>query len=296
MFFFFFLIFFFFFFQAEDGIRDAQESRGLGDVYKRQVMAIGTADLQEFLDICDRERCPVAVVGEITEGSNLKVHDTLFDNYPIDISLDTIFGNTPKAIRKFNKESKGFTEPELIKPEISSLIKKVLRHPTVGGKGFLITIGDRSITGLISRDQMVGPWPVPVADNSVTLSGFSSSTGEAMAIGEKTPCAIINSKAASRMAVGEAVTNIISSGIEKLSDIKISANWMGAPDKLKGDQDLYEAVEAVGMDLCPKWDICIPVGKDSLSMATSWRDEEKNEHSVTSPLSLIVSAFAPLKK
>ena len=262
---------------------------------ERYVMAIGTADLQEFLDMCDRERCPVAVVGEITEGSSLKVHDTLFDNYPIDISLDTIFGNTPQAIRKFNKESKGFTEPELIEPEISSLIKKVLRHPTVGGKGFLITIGDRSITGLISRDQMVGPWQVPVADNSVTLSSFFSSTGEAMSIGERTPCAVINSSAASRMAVAEAVTNIISSGIEKLSDIKLSANWMGAPEKLSGNQDLFQAVEAVGMDLCPKWGICIPVGKDSLSMATSWKDKEKKDHSVISPLSLIVSAFAPLK-
>ena len=262
---------------------------------ERYVMAIGTADLQEFLDMCDRERCPVAVVGEITEGSSLKVHDSLFDNYPIDISLDTIFGNTPQTIRKFNKESKGFTEPELIEPEISSLIKKVLRHPTVGGKGFLITIGDRSITGLISRDQMVGPWQVPVADNSVTLSSFFSSTGEAMSIGERTPCAVINSSAASRMAVAEAVTNIISSGIEKLSDIKLSANWMGAPEKLSGNQDLFQAVEAVGMDLCPKWGICIPVGKDSLSMATSWKDKEKKDHSVISPLSLIVSAFAPLK-
>ena len=262
---------------------------------ERYVMAIGTADLQEFLDMCDRERCPVAVVGEITEGSSLKVHDSLFNNYPIDISLDTIFGNTPQTIRKFNKESKGFTEPELIEPEISSLIKKVLRHPTVGGKGFLITIGDRSITGLISRDQMVGPWQVPVADNSVTLSSFFSSTGEAMSIGERTPCAIINSSAASRMAVAEAVTNIISSGIEKLSDIKLSANWMGAPEKLSGNQDLFQAVEAVGMDLCPKWGICIPVGKDSLSMATSWKDKEKKDHSVISPLSLIVSAFAPLK-
>ena len=262
---------------------------------ERYVMAIGTVDLQEFLDMCDRERCPVAVVGEITEGSSLKVHDSLFDNYPIDISLDTIFGNTPQTIRKFNKESKGFTEPELIEPEISSLIKKVLRHPTVGGKGFLITIGDRSITGLISRDQMVGPWQVPVADNSVTLSSFFSSTGEAMSIGERTPCSVINSSAASRMAVAEAVTNIISSGIEKLSDIKLSANWMGAPEKLSGNQDLFQAVEAVGMDLCPKWGICIPVGKDSLSMATSWKDKEKKDHCVISPLSLIVSAFAPLK-
>ena len=263
---------------------------------ERYVMAIETKELKGFLDICDRERCPVAVLGEITEGNDLKVHDSLFDNYPIDIPLETLFGNTPKLVRKFKREKEEIIESKTLDQDINSLLRNVLRHPTVGSKSFLITIGDRSITGLISRDQMVGPWQVPVADNSVTLSGFSSSTGEAMAIGEKTPCAIINSKAASRMAVGEAVTNIISSGIEKLSDIKISANWMGAPDKLKGDQDLYEAVEAVGLDLCPKWDICIPVGKDSLSMATSWRDEEKNEHSVTSPLSLIVSAFAPLKE
>ena len=263
---------------------------------ERYVMAIETKELKGFLDICDRERCPVAVLGEITEGNDLKVHDSLFDNYPIDIPLETLFGNTPKLVRKFKREKEEIIESKTLDQDINSLLRNVLRHPTVGSKSFLITIGDRSITGLISRDQMVGPWQVPVADNSVTLSGFSSSTGEAMAIGEKTPCAIINSKAASRMAVGEAVTNIVSSGIEKLSDIKISANWMGAPDKLKGDQDLYEAVEAVGMDLCPKWNICIPVGKDSLSMATSWRDEEKNEHSVTSPLSLIVSAFAPLKE
>ena len=262
---------------------------------ERYVMAIETKELKGFLDICERERCPVAVLGEITEGNDLKVHDSLFDNYPIDISLETLFGNTPKLVRKFTREKEEITESKPLDQDINSLLRSVLRHPAVGSKSFLITIGDRSITGLISRDQMVGPWQVPVADNSVTLSSFFSSTGEAMAIGEKTPCAIINSKAASRMAVGEAVTNIISSGIEQLSDIKISANWMGAPDKLKGDQDLYEAVEAVGMDLCPKWDICIPVGKDSLSMATSWRDEEKNEHSVTSPLSLIVSAFAPLK-
>ena len=263
---------------------------------ERYVMAIETKELKGFLDICERERCPVAVLGEITEGNDLKVHDSLFDNYPIDISLETLFGNTPKLVRKFTREKEEITESKPLDQDINSLLRSVLRHPAVGSKSFLITIGDRSITGLISRDQMVGPWQVPVADNSVTLSSFFSSTGEAMAIGEKTPCAIINSKAASRMAVGEAVTNIISSGIEQLSDIKISANWMGAPDKLKGDQDLYEAVEAVGMDLCPKWDICIPVGKDSLSMATSWRDEEKNEHSVTSPLSLIVSAFAPLKE
>tara|TARA_Y100000590_G_scaffold204587_1_gene232036 strand:- start:4193 stop:8104 length:3912 start_codon:yes stop_codon:yes gene_type:complete len=262
---------------------------------ERYVMAIKPDDLKEFIQICDRERCPFAVVGEIVEGSNLKVHDSLFNNYPINISLNTLFGNTPKVIRKFNRSKVISVESDSIKGDVNSLLKKVLRNPTVAGKSFLITIADRSITGLVSRDQMVGPWQVPVADNSVTLSSFSSSPGEAMAIGERTPSSIIDSAAAARMAVAESVTNIMSSGLEKISDIKLSANWMGAPDKLNGDQDLYDAVEAIGMDLCPKWDICIPVGKDSLSMATSWQDEKKRNHSVTAPLSLIVSAFAPIK-
>ena len=262
---------------------------------ERYVLAIESISLEDFLEICSRERCPVAVLGEISEGSDLKVYDSLFDNYPINISLDILFGKTPKTVRSFKKEKREKLELKLKGLEIHSLLKKVLRHPTVASKSFLITIGDRTVTGLISRDQMVGPWQVPVADNAVTLSSFFSTTGEAMSIGERTPCAVINSAAASRMAVGEAVTNIISSGIENLSDVKLSANWMGAPDKLNGNQDLYQAVEAVGMDLCPKWGICIPVGKDSLSMATSWKDKSGKEQSVISPLSLIVSAFSPLR-
>ena len=262
---------------------------------ERYVLAIASNSLESFLEICSRERCPVAVLGDITEGSHLQVHDSLFNNYPINISLDILFGKTPKTVRSFKKEKKEKLDLELKGLETQSLLKKVLRHPTVASKSFLITIGDRTVTGLISRDQMVGPWQVPVADNAVTLSSFFSTTGEAMSIGERTPCAVIDSVAASRMAVGEAVTNIISSGVENLSDLKLSANWMGAPDKLNGNQDLYQAVEAVSMDLCPKWGICIPVGKDSLSMATSWQDKSEKEHSVTSPLSLIVSAFAPLR-
>jgi len=262
---------------------------------ERYVLAIEINSLEDFLDICHRERCPVGLLGQITEGRDLKVHDSLFNNYPINISLDVLFGNTPKTVRSFNKKERKELELKLKEIEIQSLLKSVLRHPTVASKGFLITIGDRSVTGLISRDQMVGPWQVPAADNAVTLSSFFSITGEAMSIGERAPCAIIDSAAASRMAVGEAVTNIISSGLEKLSDLKLSANWMGAPDMLNGNQDLFQAVEAVGMDLCPKWGICIPVGKDSLSMATSWQDKSGKEQSVISPLSLIVSAFASLR-
>ena len=262
---------------------------------ERYVVAIESKSSEAFLDICSRERCPVSVIGEIIKGKELKVHDSLFNNYPIKISLDVLFGNTPKSKRTFNRNKKKKLQSKLNGFEIQTLLKKVLRHPTVASKSFLITIGDRSVTGLISRDQMVGPWQVPVADNAVTLAGFFSNTGEAISIGERTPCSIIDSAAASRMAVGEAVTNIISSGLENLSDVKLSANWMGAPDKLNGNQDLFQAVEAVGMDLCPRWGICIPVGKDSLSMATSWKDDIGKEQTVISPLSLIVSAFATLR-
>jgi len=262
---------------------------------ERYVLAVEKNLLEDFLGICARERCPVSLIGEIIDGPDLKVYDKLFDNYPIDISLDILFGKTPQSLRSFDTKTKEEEVIELESLELESLIKKVLRHPTVASKNFLVTIGDRTVTGLVSRDQMVGPWQVPVADNAVTLSSFFSNVGESMALGEKTPCAVLDSASAARMAVGEAITNILSSGIENLSDVKLSANWMGAPDKLEGNQELFEAVKAVGMDLCPKWGICIPVGKDSLSMATSWIDESEQEQSVISPVSLIISAFAPLE-
>ena len=174
------------------------------------------------------------------------------------------------------------------------LLCEVLRHPTVASKGFLITIGDRSVTGLIARDQFVGPWQVPVSDYGLCKTSFAGKSGEAMAIGERTPLSLISSKSAAKISVAEVITNIIPSGIAKLSDIKLSANWMGSPGKLDGNKDLFEAVEAIGMDLCPKWNITIPVGKDSLSMSTEWTDG-KNDKSVISPLSLIVSGFAAVE-
>ena len=178
--------------------------------------------------------------------------------------------------------------------EIQDLFPKVLRHPTVASKNFLITIGDRTVTGLIARDQLVGPWQVPVADHSISSSGFRGTSGEAMSIGERTPNALLNAAATARLSVAESVTNILSSGVNNIADIKLSANWMGAPDRLDGNQDLYEAVEAIGMGLCPDWRITIPVGKDSLSMATDW-EEGGSLESVISPLSLIISAFAPIE-
>ena len=261
---------------------------------ERYVLAIDEDDLERFSFICLRERCPYSVVGEITNGNNLEVYDSHFDNYPISISLETLFGKPPKTHLSFQSSSKNSSTLNLPEEITEDLLCEVLRHPTVASKGFLITIGDRSVTGLIARDQFVGPWQVPVADYGLCKTSFAGKSGEAMAIGERTPLSLISSKSAAKISVAEVITNIIPSGIAKLSDIKLSANWMGSPGKLDGNKDLFEAVEAIGMDLCPNWNITIPVGKDSLSMSTEWTDG-KNDKSVISPLSLIVSGFAAVE-
>ena len=261
---------------------------------ERYVIAVNNNFADDFIDICNRERCPSAIVGRISEGKRLLVYDKLFDNFPVDMSLDILFGNTPSTQRTY-KISKKRNKTLIIKNNnLEKLLFKVLRHPSVASKSYLITIGDRTITGLVSRDQMVGPWQIPVADNAVTLAGYKGLSGEAMSIGEKSPLAISNAAASARMAVAESITNIISSGVENISDIKLSANWMGAPDRNSGNEDLYDAVEAIGMQLCPEWNITIPVGKDSLSMATDWSDGKKS-HSVISPLSIVISAFCKIK-
>ena len=261
---------------------------------ERYVLAIEEDDLKRFSSICLRERCPYSVIGEITNGHNLEVYDSHFDNYPISISLETLFGKPPKTQLSFQSSSKNSSTLNLPEEITEDLLCEVLRHPTVASKGFLITIGDRSVTGLIARDQFVGPWQVPVADYGLCKTSFAGRSGEAMAIGERTPLSLISSKSAAKISVAEVITNIIPSGIAKLSDIKLSANWMGSPGKLDGNKDLFEAVEAIGMDLCPKWNLTIPVGKDSLSMSTEW-SEGKNNKSVISPLSLIVSGFAAIE-
>ena len=261
---------------------------------ERYVMAVSEDNINNFEEICNRERCPFSIVGEITKGNNLEVYDSFFDNYPISLSLEILFGKPPKTYMAFDRQEKLSSKINLPKKIHKDLVYSVLRHPTVASKSFLITIGDRSITGLVARDQLVGPWQVPVSDYALTKSSFSGYTGEAMAIGERTPLAVLNAKAAAKMSVGEVVTNILPSGIGNISDIKLSANWMGAPGKLRGDQDLYEAVEAIGMDLCPEWNITIPVGKDSLSMSTEWVDDTKDK-SVISPLSLVVTGFSPIQ-
>lgn len=263
------------------------------EAQERYVLAVSPSRLAEFEAICARERCLFAVLGEATEVKHLTVEDPHFGNKPVDMPMQVLLGKTPRMLRTVERKAliqKAFDTSGIALQEAAL---RVLRLPTVASKSFLITIGDRSITGQVARDQMVGPWQVPVADCAVTTSGFHGYTGEAMAMGERTPLALIDAAASARMAVGESLTNIAGTRIAKLGDIKLSANWMAAAGYGKEDENLFEAVKAVGMELCPELDIAIPVGKDSLSMRTVWEaDGEKK--AVTAPLSLIVTAFAPV--
>jgi phosphoribosylformylglycinamidine synthase len=260
---------------------------------ERYVMAIDTAKLEDFKTICERERCPYAVVGEATGEEQLVLGDGHFDNNPIDIPMNLLFGKPPRMLRDVHHRT--FRKPELdfSGVDIKEAALRVLQLPTVADKTFLITIGDRSITGMVARDQMVGPWQVPVADLAVTTSGLMGYSGEAMAMGERTPLALIDAPASGRMAIGEAITNIAAARIEKLGDIKLSANWMAAAGHPGEDARLYDTVKAVGMELCPELGIAIPVGKDSMSMKTVW-EQAGEQREMAAPLSLIISAFAPV--
>lgn len=263
------------------------------EAQERYVLGISAKDLKQFEKICQRERCPYGVVGEADSSGHLIVNDSHFKNMPIDIPLDLLFGNPPKLLKDVKTDEPQLEEFDPSHIQIDEAVQRVLSLPAVGSKKFLITIGDRTVGGLVTRDPMVGPWQVPVADVAVTASTYEDKTGEAMAIGERTPLAIINSGAAARMAVGESITNIAAADITKLSDVKLSANWMAASGEPGQDQKLYEAVKAVGEQFCPALDLSIPVGKDSLSMRTKW-EEAGEAKSVTSPVSLIVSAFSPV--
>jgi phosphoribosylformylglycinamidine synthase len=273
---------------------------------ERYVLAISNEHWPVFTKICERERCLYAVVGEATDERELKLHDAFFAEeknvessacrdlaWPIDMSMDLLLGNPPKMLRDVQHkpaELKAFSTADIDLPEAAL---RVLRLPTVASKSFLITIGDRSVTGLVCRDQMVGPWQVPVADVAVTATNLKANTGEAMAVGERTPLALINGPASGRMAIGEVLTNIAASRINNLSDIKLSANWMAPAGHPGEDANLFDTVKSVGMDLCPALGLSIPVGKDSMSMRTVWQ-QQGEEHSVTAPLSLIISAFSPV--
>ncbi|WP_394560851.1 phosphoribosylformylglycinamidine synthase [Aquipseudomonas alcaligenes] len=260
---------------------------------ERYVMSVDAADFERFKAICERERCPFAVVGEAIAEPHLTVSDSHFGNKPVDMPLEVLLGKPPRMHRSVAREAEQGDDFDASTIDIEEAATRVLRHPAVASKSFLITIGDRTITGLVNRDQMVGPWQVPVADCAVTATSFDVYTGEAMAMGERTPLALLDAPASGRMAVGETITNLAASRIEKLSDIKLSANWMAAAGHPGEDARLYDTVKAVGMELCPALGITIPVGKDSMSMKTKW-SEEGTEKSVTSPLSLVITGFAPV--
>lgn len=260
---------------------------------ERYVLAISPDKLQEFESICERERCPYAVVGTSTEEQAIVLSDEHFKDTPIDLPMDVLFGKPPKMHRAASTKPPGaFAEVEHNIP-LSEMVHRVLRHPAVASKKFLITIGDRSVTGQVCRDQMVGRWQVPVADYALTTVSFDSYAGEAMSLGERCPTALLNAPASGRMAIGEAITNIAATPIEKMGDIKLSANWMCAAGHEGEEEKLYRTVEAVGMQLAPELGIAIPVGKDSMSMKTSW-NHRGEDRSVTSPLSLVVTAFSPV--
>jgi phosphoribosylformylglycinamidine synthase len=269
------------------------------EAQERYVMAVAPENLATFTAICERERCPYAVVGTATEEQTLIVNDRELPGQPVDLPMNILFGKPPKMHRAAEKRSHAVEEFSADDIALEDAAERVMQHPTVASKQFLITIGDRTVTGQVVRDQMVGPWQVPVADCAVTTASYDTHlghyAGEAMSIGERTPIALLNGPASGRMAVGEALTNIAAARIDSMRDIKLSANWMCAAGHAGEDEKLYRTVEAVGMDLCPQLGITIPVGKDSMSMRTAWRGEKNSEDkAVTAPLSLIVSAFAPV--
>ena len=260
---------------------------------ERYVLAIAPDRLDEFEKLCRRERCPVAVLGQATVRKQLKVTDRLLGPDPVDMPLEVLLGKPPRMFRDVERQAfagDGFSASGLDTP---AALRRVLRFPAVGSKSFLVTIGDRSVGGLVARDQMVGPWQVPVADVAVTLAGFRSDRGEAMAMGERTPLAVTDAPASGRMAIAEAVTNIAAAAIETIGDIRMSANWMAAAGEPGQDGALFDTVRAVGMEVCPALGIAIPVGKDSLSMKTVWREDD-TERRMRAPVSLIISAFAPV--
>jgi phosphoribosylformylglycinamidine synthase len=263
------------------------------EAQERYVLIVASDRAEEFSRICERENCPHAVIGRLTDDEQLVVNDAEFGNRVVDMPMEMLLGKPPKMTRDVARVSVPACDLDLAGIELEEAVYRVLRFPAVADKTFLIHIGDRTVGGLCVRDQFVGPWQTPVSDVAITASGFESSTGEAMAMGERTPLAVLNAPASGRMAVGEAVTNIAAAAIEDISRINLSANWMAAAGHPGEDANLFDTVKAVGAELCRELGIAIPVGKDSLSMRASWQDED-GDHQVVAPVSLIVSAFAPV--
>jgi phosphoribosylformylglycinamidine synthase len=264
------------------------------EAQERYVLALDPSSVPMFAALCERERCPFAVVGEITGDGRLLVSDPLQNTLPVDMPISVLLGKPPRTTRDVTAIPKAVTRLSTAGSSIGDSLDRLLNLPTIADKSFLITIGDRSVGGMVSRDQMVGPWQVPVADVGVTLNSYDGYGGEAMAMGERSPVAVLNAPASGRLAVGEAITNILAADILKLDEIRLSANWMAACGQPGEDADLYATVRAVGVELCAALGITIPVGKDSLSMRTAWQDGG-GDHSMVAPLSLIVSAFAPVR-
>ena len=263
------------------------------EAQERYVLALVPNSVEQFKALCERERCPFAVVGEITGDGLLKVSDPLLHGTPVDMPIDVLLGKAPRVTRDVRSVAKVSSALSTQAFNLSDSLDRLLCLPTIADKSFLITIGDRTVSGLISRDQMVGPWQVPVADVAVSLSSYAEYSGEAMAMGERAPVAVLDAPASGRLAVAEAITNILAADIHELGDIRLSANWMAACGEPGEDAELYATVRAVS-ELCTTLGITIPVGKDSLSMKTTWRDDGA-ERCVLAPVSLIVSAFAPVR-
>ncbi len=263
------------------------------EAQERYVVAISPESLPLFESFCQREHCLFAVIGHATDEEHLRLSDEWLGGNPVDLPMSVLFGKPPKMHRDVQHVEKNLPELDFKGIELAEAVDRVLSFPAVADKSFLIHIGDRSVTGLVARDQMVGPWQIPVADVAVTATGFQTYHGEAMAMGERTPLALIDAPASGRMAIAEALTNLAASRIENIGKIKLSANWMAAAGSEGEDAALFDTVKAIAMDLCPELGIAIPVGKDSLSMKTVWRDES-GEKTMTSPLSLIITAFAPV--
>ena len=263
------------------------------EAQERYVLALVPGSIAQFAALCERERCPFAAVGEITADGRLVVSDPQLHGTPVDMPIEVLLGKAPRMTRDVRSTPKITSAFATGAATIGDSLDRLLCLPTIADKSFLITIGDRTVGGLISRDQMVGPWQVPVADAAVSLSSYEEYSGEAMAMGERTPVAVLDAPASGRLAVAEALTNILAADIRQLTDIRLSANWMAACGEPGEDADLYATVRAVS-ELCTTLGITIPVGKDSLSMKTTWRDSG-GEHAVVAPVSLIVSAFAPVQ-
>jgi len=261
---------------------------------ERYVMAVSDQRLASFVELCERERCPYAVLGRATQEQQLVVSDRHFGNDAVNIPMEVLLGKAPKMTRNVTHRVVKHRAFDTAQIDLKEAVGRVLRLPAVASKEFLITIGDRSITGMVCRDQMVGPWQVPVADVAVTCNDYQGYYGEAMAMGERTPLALINPAASGRMAIGEALTNLAASSIDSMGDIKLSANWMAAAGHEGEDAALFDTVKAVGEELCPQLGIAIPVGKDSLSMKTVWQQEGEDRQMI-GPLSLVITAFSPVE-